>query len=71
MAVVGAPSSINGPTLTIRKFNRWYSSDELIESGSMPRQVRDIVVDLIGREKERHHQRRNRFGEDDPDEGIP
>ena len=30
------PSSINGPTLTIRKFNRWYTSDELIESGSMP-----------------------------------
>ena len=51
VAVVGAPSSINGPTLTIRKFNRWYSSDELIESGSMPRQVRDTVVDLIGKKK--------------------
>ncbi len=25
VAVVGAPSSINGPTLTIRKFNRWYT----------------------------------------------
>jgi pilus assembly protein CpaF len=24
VAVVGGPSSINGPTLTIRKFNRWY-----------------------------------------------
>ena len=33
VAVVGAPSSINGPTLTIRKFNRWYTSDELIHSG--------------------------------------
>ncbi len=44
VAVVGAPSSINGPTLTIRKFNRWYSSDELIESGSMPRQVRDTFA---------------------------
>ena len=51
VAVVGAPSSINGPTLTIRKFNRWYTSDELIESGSMPRQVRDTVVDLIGKKK--------------------
>ena len=51
VAVVGAPSSINGPTLTIRKFNRWYSSEELIESGSMPRQVRDTVVDLIGKKK--------------------
>ena len=51
VAVVGAPSSINGPTLTIRKFNRWYTSDELIESGSMPAAVRDAVVDMIGRKK--------------------
>ena len=26
VAVVGAPSSSNGPTLTIRKFARWYTS---------------------------------------------
>jgi len=45
VAVVGPPSSINGPTLTVRKFNRWYSSDELTASGSMPRQVRDAVVE--------------------------
>ena len=51
VAVVGAPSSINGPTLTIRKFNRWYTSDELIESGSMPAEVRDTVVEMIGRKK--------------------
>ncbi len=48
VAVVGAPSSINGPTLTIRKFNRWYTSDELIASGSLPREVRDRVVKMIG-----------------------
>ena len=47
VAVVGAPSSINGPTLTIRKFNRWFTSDELIESGSLPRQVRDTIVRLM------------------------
>ena len=47
VAVVGAPSSINGPTLTIRKFNRWYTSDELIESGSLPADVRDTVVSLM------------------------
>lgn len=47
VAVVGAPSSINGPTLTIRKFNRWYTSDELIESGTLPRDVRDKIVSLI------------------------
>jgi len=51
VAVVGAPSSINGPTLTIRKFNRWYTSDELIASGSLPAHVRDAVVDLMNDKK--------------------
>jgi pilus assembly protein CpaF len=51
VAVVGAPSSIHGPTLTIRKFNRWFTSDELIASDSLPREVRDRVVDLIGDRK--------------------
>ena len=51
VAVVGAPSSINGPTLTIRKFNRWYSSDELIASGTLPKQVRDTVVGFINEKK--------------------
>jgi len=51
VAVVGPPSSIGGPTLTIRKFNRWYTSDELIQSGSLPEQVRDTVVRLIGERK--------------------
>ncbi len=47
VAVVGAPSSINGPTLTIRKFNRWYTSDELVASGSIPADVRDTIVLLM------------------------
>ncbi len=51
VAVVGAPSSINGPTLTIRKFNRWYTSDELIASGSLPTHVRDAVVGLMNDKK--------------------
>jgi pilus assembly protein CpaF len=51
VAVVGAPSSINGPTLTIRKFNRWYTSDELIASGSLPRHVRNEVVSLMNAKK--------------------
>ena len=51
VAVVGAPSSISGPTLTIRKFNRWYSSDELIASGTLPKQVRDTVIGLINEKK--------------------
>ncbi|MGA7157760.1 MAG: ATPase, T2SS/T4P/T4SS family [Acidobacteriaceae bacterium] len=51
VAVVGAPSSINGPTLTVRKFNRWYSSDELVEAGSLAECVRDAAVELIARRK--------------------
>jgi pilus assembly protein CpaF len=51
VAVVGPPSSINGPTLTIRKFNKWFTSDELIASGSMPVEVRDLVVSLIMQRK--------------------
>ena len=51
VAVVGAPSSFNGPTLTIRKFNRWYTTDELIASGSLPREVRDRIVALIADRK--------------------
>ena len=51
MAVVGSPSSINGPTLTVRKFNRWFTSDELVAAGSLPSIVRDDVVDLILKRK--------------------
>ena len=71
VAVVGAPSSINGPTLTIRKFNRWFTSDELIASGSMPKEVRDTIVGFIADKKKRNYQRRNRFGENDDNEGLP
>jgi pilus assembly protein CpaF len=51
VAVVGAPSSINGPTFTVRKFNRWFTSDELIQSGSLPELIRDAVVRFIGERK--------------------
>ncbi len=51
VAVVGAPSSVNGPTLTVRKFNRWYTSDELVLSGSLPAEVRDVVVELMAARK--------------------
>jgi len=51
VAVVGSPSSINGPTLTVRKFNRWFSSDELVASGSLPSLIRDDLVNLILKRK--------------------
>ena len=47
VAVVGPPSSVYGPTLTVRKFNRWFTSDELVSSGSLAAHVRDAVVQLI------------------------
>jgi len=51
VAVVGSPSSINGPTLTVRKFNRWYTSEELVAAGSFPSILRDDVVNLIHKRK--------------------
>ncbi len=51
VAVVGSPSSINGPTFTVRKFNRWFTSDELIRAGSLPASVRDTVVGFIAERK--------------------
>lgn len=47
VAVVGPPSSVYGPTLTVRKFNRWFTSEELVASGSLPAHIRDTVVRLI------------------------
>ena len=51
VAVVGPPSSINGISVTIRKFNRWLTSDELVAAGSMPAIIRDDVVNLIRKRK--------------------
>jgi pilus assembly protein CpaF len=47
VAVVGPPVSINGITMTIRKFNHWYTSDQLIASGSLPASVRDVVIKMM------------------------
>ena len=51
VAVVGPPSSVYGPTLTVRKFNRWFTSDELVSSGSLPAGVRNAVIQLIAERK--------------------
>jgi pilus assembly protein CpaF len=47
VAVVGPPASVNGITMTIRKFNHWFTSDQLIASGSLPVSVRDVVIKLM------------------------
>ena len=41
------PCSPNGATVTIRKFSRWFTTDELVERGSLPPHVRDILVEQI------------------------
>ena len=51
VAVVGPPASVNGVTLTIRKFNRWYSSDDLIQQGCLPRSVRDQVIGFMAEKR--------------------
>ena len=51
VAVVGPPASLYGPTVTIRKFNHWYTSDELVAAGTLPKHVRDTVVRLIHEEQ--------------------
>jgi len=47
----GSRVAVVGPTLTIRKFNRWYTSDELIASGSLTKDVRDAVVSFMAEKK--------------------
>lgn len=47
VGAVYSPCSPHGPTLTIRKFNRWFTTTELVQLGSLPTTVRDILVQAI------------------------
>ena len=47
VAAVYPPCSPGGATVTIRKFNHWYTSDQLIAMGSLPSVVRDILIAAI------------------------
>ena len=70
VAVVGSPSSINGPTFTVRKFNRWFTSEELIEVGEFTGADSGCGCGLHCGAEERHYQRRNRQWEDNFDESL-
>ena len=37
--------------MTVRKLNRWYTSDELVAAGSLDIRARDATLDLIARRK--------------------
>lgn len=48
VAAAFPPCSINGITLTIRKFRpQWFSLDELVELGSLPRSVAHELANLV------------------------
>ena len=47
VAAVYPPCSPGGATVTIRKFNHWFSSGQLVSMGSLPTGVRDIIVAAI------------------------
>lgn len=48
VAAAFPPCSINGITLTIRKFRpQWFSLDELVELGSLPRSVSHQLADAV------------------------
>lgn len=70
-AAVGSPSSIHGPTFTVRKFNRWFTSEELIASGSLPEEVRNVVIGLIAERKNGLISGGTGSGKTTPNEGAP
>lgn len=49
VAAMMLPCSVDGPTLTIRKFGRRYSLDELVDTGSVPAPVAALLRDAVAR----------------------
>lgn len=47
VAAVYHPCSPNGATVTIRKFNRWFTTAELAQAGMLPDFVRDALIEAI------------------------
>ena len=47
VAAVYPPCSPGGATVTIRKFNHWFTSDQLVAMGSLPATVREVVISAI------------------------
>ena len=51
VAVVGPPCSPDGYTITIRKFNHWFTLEELVEKGAVPEQIADDLLTRMMRKK--------------------
>src|SRR6266536_1817107 len=47
VAAMFPPCSVNGPTLTIRKFTRRYSLEELVSTGTLPIEVASQLHDAV------------------------
>ena len=47
IAAMFPPCSVDGPTLTVRKFGRHYSMDELVEAGTLTRPLADQLVTAV------------------------
>lgn len=47
VAAMFPPCSVNGPTLTIRKFTHRYNLNELVDIGTLPRAAADILQDAV------------------------
>ena len=66
VAAVIPPCSVNGTTLTIRKFqSRLFTADELVRVGSMPPGVLATLARVDRAAREHPHQRRHRNREND------
>ena len=51
VAVVGPPCSADGFTVTIRKFNHWFTLQELINQGSIPGEFAHLLLDKMKAKK--------------------
>ncbi|MDP3720071.1 MAG: ATPase, T2SS/T4P/T4SS family [Acidobacteriota bacterium] len=47
VAAMFPPCSVDGPTLTVRKFTHHYSLDELVQSGTLPDHLANTLVDAV------------------------
>ena len=51
VAAMFPPCSVDGPTLTVRKFTHHYSLDELVQSGTLTGALTKNLVDAVGTRK--------------------
>ena len=65
VAAMFPPCSVGGPTLTIRRFSRRYSLDDLVDVGSVPVRRRGAAPERGREPTERADFRWNRYRKDD------